>query len=486
MAASASPSPDSSNKPSSPSKRSKTGSSRAPSQDDSLEADDVTVQSSPVALSRELIRTVPQTLLPIAAYNGTTNPAFPDDPLLFARCTIERGGQIVDEDLMQSLLVPGAFPRTIYARRLACEYSWDRFEAKLESNRIQFTNESEALYLLLELDGQTLYRPSAPIEYGGQFRIALDQALSLCKDRITSEPNARRVTLRWEIRSRCDPPLEDAASEQQDVENALPEEDRDRRTFAEASSPLQEPGVEGTENQDVVAIDTDEEEVLVPEPEDAPADEIDRVTISSDSDSEDAQENDGPLDTMVSTRSGQIDDVMEKRDNAAGWRQTCAFFGHDESSSTIAASHCRKLPGTNRALRPHQMSDVHEVFQSVTNGTGDLGAILAHQMGVGKTMTYQAIMAVRRLAIISAGHYKIYPRQHDSPDGRCGLVGRPFGIQCACEKGGLTAKIVEGLSPGATLLLVPASLLEQTLREANAYFSPKVTFGGLGAGQQCA
>ncbi|KDN70658.1 hypothetical protein CSUB01_12116 [Colletotrichum sublineola] len=162
---------------------------------------------------------------------------------------------------------------------------------------------------------------------------------------------------------------------------------------------------------------------------------------------------------MVSTQSGQIDDVMEKRDNTAGWRQTYAFFSHNKSSSTIAASHCQKLPGTNRALHPHQMSDVHKVFH--------------------KTMTYQAIMTVRRLTIISAGHYKIYPQQHNSPDRQYGLVGRPFRIQCACEKGGLTAKIVKGLSPSATLLLVPASLLKQTLREANTYFSPKVTFRGL-------
>ncbi|KDN70657.1 hypothetical protein CSUB01_12115 [Colletotrichum sublineola] len=67
--------------------------------------------------------------------------------------------------------------------------------AKLESNRIQFTNKSKALYLLLKLNRQTLYRPSAPIKYSGQFHIALDQALSLYKDQITSKPNARRVTL---------------------------------------------------------------------------------------------------------------------------------------------------------------------------------------------------------------------------------------------------------------------------------------------------
>ncbi|KAK1991993.1 hypothetical protein LX36DRAFT_589337 [Colletotrichum falcatum] len=204
---------------------------------------------------------------------------------------------------------------------------------------------------------------------------------------------------------------------------------------------------------------------------------------SSDSDSEAGQQDD---ETISYTGDGEaltsqtIDNLMGVSDDAAGWRQTCAFFGHDESKIAIHESHCRPLPGTKRALRPHQMYDVHNVFQSVTNGTGDIGAILAHQMGVGKTIMYQAIIAVRRLAVISAAHYARYPHQHHSPGAHCGLAGRPFGIQCACEKDGLTAKIVHAFQPGATLLLVPASIAEQTLREANAYFSPKLEVDGLG------
>ncbi|KAK2020374.1 hypothetical protein LX32DRAFT_718023, partial [Colletotrichum zoysiae] len=376
---------------------------------DNLEAGDAAARSSPVATSHELTRFDPQISRTAAKPSGPATPIFPNDPLLLARCVIERGGEVIEEDLMQALLAPGTFTRTIYTQRMA---------------RVHFAHETEALYSCLKFNGKSLYRSSAPIEYGGQFRIALDEVLSLCKGQITSEPDARRVTLHWEIHSRCDPPSANAASEQEDAETALPKADCDTpgvgdtnegdKSITDDNEDVEDEYVRAAPVRDPKGVDGDE----IPEPTEAPADDIEKIIISSDSDSDD-EENDGSLKTIACTSEElkgdqNIKDMMELKDDAAGWRQTCLFFGHDEGSNTIDESHCRKLPGTKRALRPHQMYDVHKVFQSVTNGTGDLGAILAHQMGVGKTMTYQAIMAVRRLAIISLSHYQRYSEQHKS------------------------------------------------------------------------
>ncbi|GKT52012.1 uncharacterized protein ColSpa_12193 [Colletotrichum spaethianum] len=54
--------------------------------------------------------------------------------------------------------------------------------------------------------------------------------------------------------------------------------------------------------------------------------------------------------------------------------------------------HCRQLPGTKRKLRPCQLDDVRRVIERAATD-GRLGALLAHPMGVGKTITYQAVIA---------------------------------------------------------------------------------------------
>ncbi|KAK2022208.1 hypothetical protein LX32DRAFT_698834 [Colletotrichum zoysiae] len=349
------------------------------------------------------------------------------DPLLYARLTIRNGkdGAASEyNDMMQTLLSHASI--TI-SERLAAEYSWYTFQGILFSENLEFNKDTDTIHVALYHDEQAQWE--GDVNNGGEFRIAMHQLLR----------SARGVV---------------------------------ERSHAEGDNLKVKPAVEGAASQTIGDTSADDdEETIAPEPQQAPAGEIEMVIISSDSDSEDAQDDDEPSEVMASTgdreapKNGQdIEDVMEMKDYADGWRQTCAYFAQDEDECTIDVSHGKKLPGAYRYIRLHQMRDIHKFYQSVTSGTRDLGATLAHQMGVGNTMTYQTILAVRRLAIISADHYKKYPQQHDSL-GRCGLADRPFGIQYACEKSGLTAKIVEGC----------------LLREAKAYFSPVLKLKGLGA-----
>ncbi|GKT61147.1 phosphoglycerate mutase [Colletotrichum tofieldiae] len=98
-------------------------------------------------------------------------------------------------------------------------------------------------------------------------------------------------------------------------------------------------------------------------------------------------------------------------------------------------------------------------------------------MGVGKTITYQAVTAVRRLARISQLHAAAHPEMHRArgESRGCALRGRPFGIQCACETDGLTARFLQKFPEGATLIVALSSVAPQAVKDAAAYFSSVVT-----------
>ncbi|KAI3534063.1 hypothetical protein CABS02_13384 [Colletotrichum abscissum] len=174
--------------------------------------------------------------------------------------------------------------------------------------------------------------------------------------------------------------------------------------------------------------------------------------------------------------SDGVEDLLETKDKTTDWHEACNYFNHDPKRDTIAPEDCHKLPGTKRLLRPHQLQDIHRLFKLATSDIGDLGGLLAHQMGVGKTITYQAVTAVRRLAIISYAHFKKDRDLHASASGHCGLLATPFGIQCACETDGLTAKIVAKYGRGGTMVATPSSIANQAVKDAGAFFEPVVTF----------
>ncbi|GKT61242.1 DNA repair helicase [Colletotrichum tofieldiae] len=138
--------------------------------------------------------------------------------------------------------------------------------------------------------------------------------------------------------------------------------------------------------------------------------------------------------------------------------------------------HRRQLHGTKWKLRSHQLDDIRRVIEQVATDR-HLSALLAHPMGVGKTITYQAVIAERRLAYISRLHAAARPELHRNRDGphRCALRGRPFGIQCACETDGLTARFLREFPEGATLVVASSSVVPQAVKNAKAYFRRTVT-----------
>ncbi|KAK6220937.1 hypothetical protein QIS74_04983 [Colletotrichum tabaci] len=196
----------------------------------------------------------------------------------------------------------------------------------------------------------------------------------------------------------------------------------------------------------------------------------------------DVPSEDGPdaRDSTPLTGAGGVDAVISSGEDEATWAAMCTFFGHYVDRRTIAPEDCLRLPGTAESLRPTQLYDVFTTLQTVRDGRPELGSILAHEMGVGKTLLYEAVIAVRRLAVLSAAHLAAFPERHRSDRDRCGLSGRPFGIACACEMDSLTAAIADTVGAGTALLLAPANLQDEAFRKAQNYLLARVTFPGLG------
>ncbi|TIC89471.1 hypothetical protein CH35J_012845 [Colletotrichum higginsianum] len=185
-------------------------------------------------------------------------------------------------------------------------------------------------------------------------------------------------------------------------------------------------------------------------------------------------------DPTPSTGAAGVDAVISSAEDEATWAAACTFFGHYVDRQSISPEDCLQLPGTAESLRPSQLYDAFTTLRTVRDGRLELGSILAHEMGVGKTLLYEAIIAVRRLAVLSAAHLAAFPERHRTDYVRCGLSGRPFGIACACEMDSLTAAIAATVGAGATMLLVPANLLDEAFDKAQRYFLARVTFPGLG------
>ncbi|TKW50365.1 hypothetical protein CTA1_2648 [Colletotrichum tanaceti] len=208
-----------------------------------------------------------------------------------------------------------------------------------------------------------------------------------------------------------------------------------------------------------------------------PSSEHGELSVDAEPDIEavDVASEDGPdaPDSTPLTGAAGVDAVISSAEDEATWAATCTFFGHYVDRQSIAPEDCLWLLGTADSLRPTQLYDVFTTLQTVRDGGLELGSILAHEIGVSKTLLYEAVIAVRRLAVLSAAHLAAFPKRHR-------LLGRPFGIACACEMDSLTAAIADTVGAGATMLLVPANLRDEALTKAQRYLLARVTFPGLG------
>ncbi|KAF6812386.1 hypothetical protein CMUS01_13067 [Colletotrichum musicola] len=178
----------------------------------------------------------------------------------------------------------------------------------------------------------------------------------------------------------------------------------------------------------------------------------------------------------VEDNIGSLLAALQTKDAWERWMEALDYFGmvKENTGTSIQLQNCKKLPGTNVALRPVQLYDIYDILVDSAEPSGPNGKLCAHDMGVGKPYIFQGLVAVRRLGELSYRHYQKYEGLHThTRDGRCGLDdSRPFGVQCYCEENGLTRKIIDKFDAGATLLVVPAAVVNESAEKAKGYFKP--------------
>jgi len=185
------------------------------------------------------------------------------------------------------------------------------------------------------------------------------------------------------------------------------------------------------------------------------------------------------------------------------WPATAEFFCHNPANKDKVI----KLHGTNETLRAYQANDVYRLLtmhhegSAPGSGAGPLlgkGAILAHTMGVGKTITSLATAAARHLVLWSR---KQAEEAWDSDDpgrkakhlarnaesGQCPSAN-PLGIQCFCVPGGRTREIAAALVDGPTLVVTPSNIaiLNEWRKAAGKYLGKLFRVEVWGSGEASA
>ncbi|GKT52475.1 uncharacterized protein ColSpa_12656 [Colletotrichum spaethianum] len=137
--------------------------------------------------------------------------------------------------------------------------------------------------------------------------------------------------------------------------------------------------------------------------------------------------------------------------------------------------HRRQLPGTKWKLRPHQLDDIRRVIEQVATDR-HLGALLAHPMGVGKTITYQAVIAERRLAYISRLHAAAHPSSTATGMDLTAVPAWPtLRYPMRLRDRRLDGRFLREVPEGATLVVASSSVVPQAVKNAKAYFRRTVT-----------
>ncbi|KAE9566660.1 hypothetical protein CGMCC3_g17163 [Colletotrichum fructicola] len=193
------------------------------------------------------------------------------------------------------------------------------------------------------------------------------------------------------------------------------------------------PADEGDKPADEGDKPADEEDMLCEE-EDKPGDDEDKPGNDEDKPGDDE---DKPGDDE-DKRDETVSKLMRCRDDAKNWPSACEFFNHDPSVISHKPEEGVVITGAKQTLLPFQATDVYLILLLVTCKEKDLrrfGALLAHEMGLGKTRICQAVQ-----------QYKI--------------------ATTGCD--------------GGALVVVPANLVSETEAKAMDFFEPsfKMVFGG--------
>ncbi|KAK6218041.1 hypothetical protein QIS74_02496 [Colletotrichum tabaci] len=412
------------------------------------------------------------------------------DPLLHAALgfTDERsrpaGSQPMKayQDIVQKILVlEGNFRTYGASQRMAIEFCWDELVKLITAYYPDYDTTTSVLYTELYYSNKLL--GSGTIGNAGEFRVAVGRMLTLAREQVDDEQDSDKVEVRFAIRLGC------SATDVYQYFARCP--------AGAAGAEHPESSAAGGDRADDAG---DGEPAILPAPTTVPSGP---AGVGEQRGSDEAAAAEGP--TVSTGRSGggdsdsnNSDDVeivssrsigpasgdnkvqaliTDNRDDWKDWPPTCEFFGHDPLKKDGNKGQGAWLPGTKYSLRPNQMIDVFNYYRRATTGEqSPEGSVLAHDMGVGKTVLYLAIIAVRRLVLLSRKHAKQFPHLHASEDGRCAMTGRPFGMQCACEKDGLSEAIAGLSSVGANMLMVPAALVPQAVRCGDAFLEARVSF----------
>lgn len=155
------------------------------------------------------------------------------------------------------------------------------------------------------------------------------------------------------------------------------------------------------------------------------------------------------------------------------WKEACNFFGHDPNDK----DHGVQLPGLRWAARNYQMVDVYKMLQ-VRRTDKLCGTLNCSKPGLGKTFEVLMAAGVVALAQMSRDHFNQYKSLHGPlGSGTCKLNHR-FGVLCYCIEGGLSQRICRSMFRAPQLIVCPAGLVKQWVREWEKMFSDIVVLPG--------
>ncbi|CAK7272283.1 hypothetical protein SEPCBS119000_005042 [Sporothrix epigloea] len=193
--------------------------------------------------------------------------------------------------------------------------------------------------------------------------------------------------------------------------------------------------------------------------------------------------------------------------DADAWSLCCQLLCIDPKAHADVQARSIKIPGTdNMWVRPSQLWTAYWMLTSRTER--DLcGGILADVMGTGKTYVCLVVCLLRGLISYnraeverewelrdheakkgadsdsSVARKQHHPRMARGGDNMPCPCGNAMGIECYGNPGGVTRRIADSLSRGASLILAPHTVLDnwvktvKHVRLQHKYFEP-VVFGG--------
>ncbi|KAF4828572.1 hypothetical protein CGCSCA4_v014762 [Colletotrichum siamense] len=197
---------------------------------------------------------------------------------------------------------------------------------------------------------------------------------------------------------------------------------------------------------------------------------------SNESSSGDEDDVDGEYDEEVDELGSRVADLLRSRLDAANWAAACQYFHHNPNLTSNKPEDGLRLTGTNQPLLPFQVTDVYIYFQLVTSRDAEkrrYGALLGHEMGLGKTRLVMAIAAVRQFCFSLWEHASdpLNAHLHKTKDHDCFLIRRAGDPECPCDINSMSYDVVHETHRGGTLAIVPAGLVMQTFEKASEFFS---------------